>query len=93
MRGYLTEFVRCYRGPYAFLAWAITVEAVAATAFLVCLIVGLFDAETTRDQILFAVGVLGVGMVIVLIKVFFWMLMHRQALEARLDKLERQSPS
>jgi fumarate reductase subunit D len=81
------EFVRCFKGAYRWAAWVAMVEGVAFTVVLVYMVIGLLDATTTRNQILYAVGTLGLAMCVVLIKVWFWLLLHRQALEDRIEAL------
>lgn len=88
--GYFADVARCFRGPMAWTSWVVMLYAVIATALVVHLAIGLYDAVTTRDQILYATGLILAALVLMISKVWFFTQMNRRWLEARLNELDKR---
>ncbi|MDF1702127.1 MAG: hypothetical protein P1V36_13305 [Planctomycetota bacterium] len=87
--GYFADVARCFRGPSAWVSWVVVVYGFAAGFLIVYLAIGLFDAETTRDQILYATGLILSAVVMMTTKLYFFMQMSRRWLAERLDEDDR----
>ena len=88
--GLWSEIGRAFRGPLGWvgrLSFAYILLFFGVMIWLAC---ELFAAETTRDQILLALGVLIAFLISALCKLYFYMLMNRNALEDRLERLEQK---
>ena len=73
--------------------WMTVLVYVSLLAFLVLAIftaVSFFEAESTRDQIAWAVGFVYSMIVISGLKVWYWMQMNRNALTREIKRLELQ---
>ena len=89
-QGFWHEFRTCFRGPSPWIAWLAMAYLVFLIPALVWLVVGLFRAESTRDQLLFATGVIVAVVLIGFLKIWFWMRMNRLGVETRLSRLEER---
>lgn len=86
-QGFWTEFRACFHGSGSWTAWLVMVYLIALTPALFWLAIRLFRAESTREQILFATGVIVVVVWIGFLKLWFWMRSNRLVLEAQLNRL------
>lgn len=87
--GYFADVARCFRGPSVWVSWVVVAYGLAAGFLIVYLAIGLFDAETTRDQILYATGLILSAIVMMMTKLYFFMQMSRRWLAERLDEDDR----
>jgi hypothetical protein len=88
--GYFADVGRCFRGPAAWVNYVVLVYGLVATGLIVYLAIGLYDADTTRDQILYATGLVLSGLVLMVTKFFFFVQMSRRWLAERLDEIEKR---
>ena len=65
-------------------------EGVVLTVLAVVTAVRFFQADTVRLQIGYAASFLFMIQIVVLIKVFFWMMMNRNEVLRRVSRLERK---
>ena len=85
--GFWADYQACFRGPYGWTMFYVTAWGMVVAVAMVWLTVGLFEAETTRDQILYATGCLAGMMFVTMIKLYTWMQMMRVATERRMMEL------
>ncbi len=85
--GFWTDYRDSFRSPYGWIMWYVTFWGLVVTAVLVWLAIGLFEAETTHDQILYATGCVAAMLVVTMIKVVSWMMILRVAFERRMEEL------
>ena len=68
-------------------AW---IEAILFTVVMVCAAVRFFQVDTVRRQIMYATVFLTCGLINVLVKVWYWMLINRVAVTHHVKRLERR---
>ncbi len=90
--GFWDEYKRTYTGPWAWITWAVVVYIFVFFGGTIYAFVQLFEAESTRDQIIYAAIAVICAMLTVVCKLFFYMQMHRNALEDRLKRIEDKLP-
>ncbi len=88
--GLWSEMGRAFRGPLGWVGKLCLVYIFVFFAVTVWAVVQLFSAETTRDQILYAVAALAAFQIAAWCKLYLYMLMNRNALEDRLASIEKR---
>ena len=88
--GYFADVGRCFRGPAAWASWVVLVYGFVAAGLIVYLAIGLYDADTTRNQILYATGLILTGILLMVTKLYFLLQMNRRWLADRLDEMEKR---
>lgn len=87
--GLWSELARVYRGPRAWLAWLSTVYIFVFFAVAIWAVCALYDADTTRDQILYGLAAVVAFVIGAACKLYLYMQMDRHALEDRLERIEK----
>lgn len=88
--GLWSEMGRAFRGPLGWIGRLTFAYILVFFGVLIWAAVGLFHATSTREQILYAVAVLVAFQIAAFCKLYFYMLMNRNALEDRLERIEQQ---
>ncbi len=88
--GYFADVGRCFRGPDAWVNWVVLVYGFVAAGLIVYLAIGLYDADTTRNQILYATGLILSGILFMVTKLYFFVQISRRWLAERLDEIEKR---
>ncbi len=88
--GLWSELGRALRGPLGWVGRLAFAYILLFFGLMVWCAIELFAAEDTRDQILFAVGVVLTFLISALCKLYLYMLMNRNALEDRLERIEKR---
>ncbi len=86
--GIFRQMVGIYRGKWWWMAVAATIESIVFTVLLVLAAVEFFQADETKWQIFYAASVLLLAILLVLIKVWCWMQMNRNAILREIKRLE-----
>lgn len=86
----MSLFADAFRGQSRVLAGITLVAQFAITAAAVACAIGLFGADTTRGQILYATGFLWAMSAVGLIKTWFWMQIQRNRVLREVKRLELQ---
>ena len=92
-RGFWYDFRRAYRGTYGWAAWVVQVYMSAFTLLALWFYFEAVEAESTRNQILYSAGALAWLIMLAADKIWFWSLVHRNALEDRLKRIEEKLSS
>lgn len=79
-----------FTGPLAWLTVMLFIYALAFSALWIFSVVKFFGSEAAGDQILWATVFLAAFMVIISLKLFFWMMMFRGSAMRRLDRIEKR---
>lgn len=87
--GYFADVRRCFRGPAAWVSWVVLVYSFVAAGLVIYLAIGLFEADTTRNQILYATGLILSGFLLMMCKFWYFVQMSRRWLAERLDESDR----
>ena len=86
--GVFRQMAGIYRGKMRWMAIAVTIESVVFLALLLLAAVQFFQAGETRWQIFYATVVLLMAMLLVLIKLWGWGQMNRNAIQREIKRLE-----
>ena len=86
--GVFRQMAGLYRGTMRWMAIVVTIESVVFLVLMILAAVQFFQTEQIRWQIFYATGVLLLGMLLVLIKMWGWMQMNRHALQREIKRLE-----
>ena len=86
--GVFRQMAGIYRGKLRWLAIAVTIESVVFLAVLVLAAVRFFQVPDTRGQILYATIVLLMAMLLLLVKLWGWGQMNRNAIQREIKRLE-----
>ncbi len=77
-----------FKGPLGWTAVFVFVESIIGLVLMIFVAFKFFDAEGSRDQIMLATIFLGLMMIMLLAKIWSWMLMFRNSAIKRVDRLE-----
>lgn len=80
--------VGMFKGPLRWTAILVSVESIIVLALMVFVAFKFFDAEGIREQIMLATIFIGLMMIIVLLKIWSWMLMYRNSAMRKIRRLE-----
>ncbi|MHC4080216.1 MAG: DUF6768 family protein [Planctomycetota bacterium] len=86
--GVFRQMAGIYRGKLRWMAIAVTIESVVFLALLVLAAVEFFQAGDTKQQILYATVVVLLAMLLLLIKLWGWGQMNRNAIQREIKRLE-----
>ncbi len=88
--GIFTLWGRSFKGPFGWTAIVVVVDALIALATIVFGIVWLVQAETTRGMIGALAVLMAAAAVLILVKIYGWLLVFHQAFLDRIDVLEKR---
>ncbi|KKO11461.1 hypothetical protein LCGC14_0019420 [marine sediment metagenome] len=77
-----------FRGQSRWMSVMAWIHIFAFTGLMVVGIVFFFQADTTRDQILWATVFLSSTVMVMMLKMWFWMAMNRNAVTREIKRLE-----
>jgi len=86
--GVFAQMFRLFRGKMRWMAILVIIETVVVLVLIVLVSIAFFQAEDTKSQIFYATGVLLLGMVMLLLKLWGWMQMNRYAIQREIKRLE-----
>jgi len=86
--GVFRQWTGLFRGKMRCWSVLVIVETVVVLVLIVLAIGEFFHAEDTKSQIFYATGILLLGMVMLLLKLWGWMQMNRYALQREIKRLE-----
>ncbi len=87
--GYFADVARCFRGTAAWVNWIVLAYGFVAFGLIIHMAIGLYDADTTRNQILYATGLILSAILFAMVKLFVFIQMSRRWLAERLDEMEK----
>ncbi|MFW6154949.1 MAG: DUF6768 family protein [Planctomycetota bacterium] len=88
--GILTLWGRSFKGPFGWTAIVVVVDALIALAVIAFGIAWLVQAETTRGMIGTLAVLMAAVAVLMLVKIYGWLLVFHQAFLERIDALEKR---
>lgn len=86
--GIFRQMAGIYRGKMRWMAIAVTIECVVCLVLIILGILEFFQTEDTKWQIFYATGVVLLAMLLVLIKLWGWMQMDRNAIRREIKRIE-----
>jgi len=86
--GIFRQWVGIFSGKMRWMAIFATVEAIVVMVLIVLAIMEFFQADDTRWQIFYATGVLLLAGLLLLVKLWGWMLINRYAIQREIKRLE-----
>jgi hypothetical protein len=86
--GVFRQVAGLFRGRMRWMAIVATIYAVAIPVLMVLAAIRFFQSDDTRWQIFYATGVLLLGMLLVLVKLWGWTQMTRNSLQRDIRRLE-----
>jgi hypothetical protein len=86
--GVFRQMVGLYRGTWWWVAVFVTIESLVFTVLIVLAAVEFFQTDDTKWQIFYATGILLLGMLLVLVKLWGWGQMNRNAIQREIKRLE-----
>ena len=86
--GLFRQWAGVYRGKLSWLAITVAIEAVVFLVLLVLAVINFFQTDDIKWQIFYATGVLLMAGLLLLVKLWGWMLIHRYALQREIKRLE-----
>ncbi len=92
-RGFWHDYRACFRGPYGWTSWLVTIYIVVLLPVLVWLVTRALEVETTREQILYSAGVILAVMWIAFLKLWFWMRINNLELQRRIEEIVKNAPT
>jgi hypothetical protein len=86
--GVFRQWAGIFHGKMRWMAILATLEAIVFVVLIVLAAIEFFQADDTKWQIFYATGVLLLGMLLLLVKLWGWMQMNRYALQREIKRLE-----
>jgi len=86
--GMKQQMMGVFKGKLGWMSVIGWIESIVFLVLMIMAIVKFLDAQDVKWRIFYATGFLVLSMVMVLIKVWFWMLMHRNAIRRDIKRLE-----
>ena len=86
--GIFRQWVGIFHGKMRWMAVLATIESIVFVVLIVLAAVEFFQTDDTKWQLFYATGILLLWMVLVLIKLWGWMLMNRYAIQREIKRLE-----
>lgn len=88
--GVFRQMAGIFRGRMRWMAIVATVETIVFSVLIVLAAEEFFQTEETKWQIFYATSVLLLTMLLLLVKLWGWMLMNRYAIQREMKRLELQ---
>ncbi|NLF30581.1 MAG: hypothetical protein GX591_06805 [Planctomycetes bacterium] len=88
--GIFTLWGRSFKGPFGWTAIVVVVDALIALAVIVLGVLWLIQAQTVRGMIGALAVIMAAVAVLILAKIYGWLLIFHQAFLERIDALERR---
>lgn len=88
--GVFRQMAGIFRGRMRWMAIVATVESIVFSVLIVVAAEEFFQTEETKWQIFYATSVLLLTMLLLLVKLWGWMLMNRYAIQREMKRLELQ---
>lgn len=86
--GVFRQMAGIYHGKLRWMAIFATIECVVCAVLMVWAGIEFFKTDDTQWQIFYATGILLLAMLLLLVKLWGWMLMNRHALQREIKRLE-----
>ena len=86
--GVFRQMAGIFRGKMRWMAIAVTIESIVFLALLVLAAVRFFQVPDTKGQIFYATVVLLMAMLLLLVKLWGWGQMNRNAIQREIKRLE-----
>ncbi len=86
--GLFRQMAGIYQGKMRWMAILATAESVVFVVLIVLAAVEFFQANETKSQIFYATAVLFLAMLLVLVKLWGWMQMNRNAIQREIKRVE-----
>jgi len=86
--GVFRQWAGIYRGKMRWMAIVATVESLVFMVLIVLAAIEFFQTDDTKWQIFYATGILLLGMLLLLVKLWGWMQMNRNAIQREIKRLE-----
>ena len=86
--GLFRQLAGIFRGKMRWWSILVIIETVVVLVLMVLAIAEFFHVEDTKSQIFYATGVVLLGMVMLLLKLWGWMQMNRYAIQREIKRLE-----
>ena len=86
--GLLGQMAGIFRGTWWWVAIFVTIESIVFTVLIVLAAIEFFQTDDTKWQIFYATSVLLMAMLLVLVKLWGWGQMNRNAIQREIKRLE-----
>ena len=86
--GVFRQWAGIFRGKMRWWSILVIIESIVVLMLILLAANEFFQAEDTKSQIFYATGVILLGMVMLLLKLWGWMQMNRYALQREIKRLE-----
>ena len=86
--GVFRQMAGIYQGKMRWMAILATIESVVFVVLIVLAAIEFFQADDTKWQIFYATSILLLGMLLLLVKLWGWMQMNRNAIQREIKRLE-----
>ena len=86
--GVFRQMAGIFHGKMRWMAIVATFEAVVFVVLIVLAAVEFFQTDDTKWQIFYATGILLLGLLLLLVKLWGWMQMNRYAIQREIKRLE-----
>ncbi len=86
--GVFRQMAGIFRGKMRWMAIFATIEGIVFPVLMVLAAVEFFQTDDTKSQIFHATGFLLLAMLLVLVKLWGWMQMHRYSIQREIKRLE-----
>lgn len=86
--GVLHQMAGIFRGKMWWMAVAATIESIVFVVLIVLAAIEFFRTDDTKRQIFYATGILLLGILLLLVKLWGWMQMNRYAIQREIKRLE-----
>ena len=86
--GVFRQMAGIFRGKLRWMAIVAVVESIVFLVLMVLAAVKFFQTDDTKWQIFYATGILLLGMLLLLVKLWSWMQMNRYSIQREIKRLE-----
>ena len=86
--GVFRQMAGIYRGKMRWMAIVVTIETVVFVVLIVLAAIEFFQTDDTKWQIFYATSIVLLGMLLLLVKLWGWMQMNRNAIQREIKRLE-----
>ncbi|MBU0639505.1 MAG: hypothetical protein KKB50_11620 [Planctomycetes bacterium] len=86
--GIFRQMAGLFRGKLWWMAVLVTVESIVFSVLIVLAVVEFLQADDTKWQIFYATGILLLAILLLLVKLWGWMQMNRNAIQREIKRLE-----
>ena len=87
-QGVFSQMAGLYHGKLRWMAILATIESIVFTVLIVLAAIEFFQADETKWQIFYATGILLLALMLLLVKLWGWMQINRNAIQRELKRLE-----